>query len=738
VHFSDDSGDIVSPKLGREAFSNSRGASSSFNLESLQPNFSQLREIDLGARVNVDLRSTLDSQVEESFGFIDASHNSLSFQTRLAGFELPPKYLHETRPSWAVSPAASYPPFWDSSGEHFQETQQMKSSTHIVHDFKDHRRLNTSVKLPQLFDLEDGAKKSCVSLDNMHKELQSTLHQLKVLHAFPPGTKFEDEHSGLVKAILAMTELLASLKDSSNLLNALNPPPTNEISANKLRDLVSQIFFTENVVSGLRSAHDPSGPATSSHFVCSRNNLFTSIRECLSKTRSDWSAQYKQLEDQFLKSSQEIKTIRLEAADAIQRATAQYKDADSVWETTHSQHLITIGNLREQLHNMTLRYSNLQVESKSDQEHQEKELRQQISHLQGQVNALKQVAEKQTFHNAEESRRYEALSVEHDKLLQTLSILPRRDEHNEALSAEKSKLQLVLEQKQADHDLLATKFSNLQSHFNQQQISFQQLVLNTSSFSKEEMIELQVQNSELLAEQQRNHDALVASLRTCSALENENNGLKQYLDEKSFEISAKDDEIRRHELFQLNCAESHSKQLQECTSILLESRTLYLRALPGILQQESQNEDSMEHADLCDLIRSEVTTILERQLNLERTVQELRQRIKALRTQAKVASSKALKDTEDRMCEVENIMNHTVDAIMRQQVLAAVDGAKSQLRDLNVAHEHHYVMGLQDINDCLHKDILETIIRDRPLRARISAIFEISQKSLHANGSCKD
>jgi hypothetical protein len=46
------------------------------------------------------------------------------------------------------------------------------------------------------------------------------------------------------------------------------------------------------------------------------------------------------------------------------------------------------------------------------------------------------------------------------------------------------------------------------------------------------------------------------------------------------------------------------------------------------------------------------------------------------------------------------------------------------LRDLNVAHEHHYVMGTQDIKDRLYKNIMESNIRDRSLRAKISAIFQ--------------
>ena len=707
---------------------NTRGASSSLTLESLQSDSGQLKEVDLGMRSKFDIRSTSGSQMEESYGFIDASHSNLSLQAISTGFELPPKYSNQSRPPWTVSPVATNTHLWDLSGKIMQETPKMKSSDNIVHQFQDHSRQNKNVKLPQLFEFEDGAKHPCECLDEMHKELQNTLHQLKVLHAFPPGSNFEDEHSGLVRAMLAMTQQLASLKESSHLYDDSMPKPEtrNQISVSDLRDLVYQIFKSETMIPGRQSAYDPSPSSASSLMLCTRSNLYTVILECLSKVRSDWSLQYKQLEEQFLKSCQEIKMTRLEAADKIKKTTAQYKDADSVWETTHSQHLITIGNLREQLHNMTVRYSSLQVESKSAQEYQEKELRQQVSHLQGQVSALKQMVEKQAVQNSEETRRYEALSVENDKLLQTLSMLPRRDELNEVLSAENSKLQLILQQKQAEYDSLSSKFSDMQSH--------QQLVLNSSSSSKEEMMLLQVKNSELLAEQQRIHDALISSLRAGSALENENNRLKQHVEEKTLEISAKDDEIRQHELFQLDFTESQSKKLQECTFILQEARSLYLRTLPGVLQ-DSQNEDfrTMEHGDLCGLIRSEVTIISERQLSLEKTVQELRQRIKALRTQAKVASSKAVKDIEDRIYEVENIMDHHVDALLRQQVLVAVDGAKSQLRDFNTAHEHHYVMGMQDINDSLHNDIMETNIRDRSLRARLSAIFEPSQKSRHQN-----
>jgi hypothetical protein len=124
-----------------------------------------------------------------------------------------------------------------------------------------------------------------------------------------------------------------------------------------------------------------------------------------------------------------------------------------------------------------------------------------------------------------------------------------------------------------------------------------------------------------------------------------------------------------------------------------------------------------------------MTILLDRQQNLEKTVQELRQRIKVLRTQAKVASSKAFKDTQDRICDVENLMDHTVDDVLKQHVLVAIDRAKSQLRDFNIAQEHNYVLGLQDINDCLHKEIMETVSRDRSLRGRISAIFDGSDKN---------
>lgn len=736
MHFSDDSSDFGSPQVGGATLTNARGENSTFTPPSLEMDSGRLKEVNLAVSGNFDLRSTSNYRAEESYGFIDTSHRILPSQTRSAGFELQPKHSLESRPAWVVSPVASNPTFWDMSGKHLQETQTKKHSGNIVHDFQDRSRI-AIVRPPQLFELEDNSKKTYVSLNDMQKELQNTLHQLKVLHAFPPGSNFEDEHSELVRAILAMTKELASLKCSSDRNDSIKAQTINQLSASDFRDLVSQIFDSEIAISDLHFAHDPLQHSTSSLFLCNRSNLITSIRECLSKTRSDWSAQYKQLEEKFLKSRQDVKATRHEAADAIQKATAQFKDADLVWETSHSQHLITIGNLREQLHNITVRYSNLQVESKSEQENQEKEYRQQISYLQGQISALKQVSENQTFLNSEETRRYEALSVEHDKVLQTLSNLTRRDEQNEVLHSENSKLQLILLQKQADHDSLASKYSNLQNHFNEQQTSFQQLVSNSSSSTNEEVIELRGKNSELLAQQQHIQDALVASLRTGSTLENENNALKQCLDAKSLEISAKDDEIRQHELFQLACTESQSTKLQECTFILQEARTLYHRTFPGLLQDSQHGHSrTLEHVDLCDLIRAEVAIILDRQMNLEKIVQKLRQRIKILKTQAKVASSNALKDTEDRIYEVESIMDHSVDALLRQQVLAAVDGAKSQLRDFNIAHEHHYVMGMQDINDHLHTELMEMIIRDRSLRARISAIFEFSEMSSsvpHAN-----
>lgn len=729
MHSSDDISDFGSPQVGGATWTNTRGENSTFTPPSLESDSGRFKDVNLGFSRNFDLRSTSNYRVEESYGFIDTSHRILPSQTRSAGFELQPKHSLESHPAWVVSPVASNSTFWDMSGKHLQETQTKKNSGNIVHDFQDRSRL-TIVKPPQLFEFEDNSRKVHVSLNNMQKELQNTLHQLKVLHAFPPGSNFEDEHSELVRAILAMTRELASLKCSSDRNDSLKTQTINQLAASDFGDLVSRIFDSEIAISDLHFAHDPSKHSTSSLFLCNRSNLITSIRECLSKTRSDWSAQYKQLEEQFFKSRQDIKATRHEAADAIQKATAQFKEADLVWETSHSQHLITIGNLREQLHNITVRYSNLQVESKSEQEHQEKEYKQQISYLQGQVSALKQVSEKQTFLNSEETRRYEALSVEHDKVLQTLSTLTRRHEHNELLHSENSKLELILLQKQADHDSLVSKYSNLQNHFNELQTSFQQLVFNSSSSTNAEMIELRGKNSELLAQQQHIQDALVASLRAGSTLENENNAMKQCLDAKSLEISAKDDEIRQHELFQLACAESESTKLQECTSILQEARTLYHRTFPGVLQDSQYGHSrTLEHVDLCDLIRAEVVIILDRQLNLEKIVQKLRQRIKILKTQAKVASSNALKDTEDRIYEVESIMDHSVDDLLRQQVLAAVDGAKSQLRDFKIAHEHHYVMGMQDINEHLHSKLMEMIIRDKSLRARISAIFEFTEMS---------
>jgi hypothetical protein len=730
AHSSHDSNDFTSIKHGGIFSANARGANTSFTIESLQSNSDHSKEGNLSEKGRFELPSLSDSLAEESYGFIDTSHRKLPLQTRSTGFELSSKYRHETRSPWAVSPVASKEEFGDTSGQQLQDSQRMKSTANSAHESGDRSALK-NVKLPVLPQLKelsivsDDGRKSRVFIDEMHKDLQNTLHQLKVLHAFPPGSNFEDEHSGLVQSILAMTKQLASLMESSYLHDALKPQTTgNKISANELRDLVYRAFNSDSILSSHQSIADIS-LSDSSPFCCTRNNLFCSIRECVTKTRSDWSAEKKHLEEKLFQSCQEIKMIRQEAADTIEQATAQYKDADIVWESTHAQHLITIGNLREQLHNITVRYSNLQVESKSELEMQAKDFRQQISHLQGQVGALKQVADTQTFHNSEETRRYEALRVEHDKLLQTLSLLPQRDGHYDALSAENSKIQQILQQKQTDYDSLLFNYSSLQSNFDQQQIAFQQLVVNSRS-SKEgiEINELRSQNSELLADQKNIRDALVASLRTVSALENENNRLQQCLDQKSLEVSEKDDEIRKHELFQLACAETEAKKVQECTAILQEARIMY-RNLPCI-PQDSENADAsaLELQDLCSFIHSDLTIILDRHVNLEKTVQELRQRIKTLRTQAKVASSKALKGIEDRIYEVENTMDHTVDASLRQQILEAVDGAKSQLRDLNVAHEHHYVMGTQDIKDRLYKNIMESNIRDRSLRAKISAIFQ--------------
>jgi hypothetical protein len=730
MHFSNDSGDFISPKNGASSVI-SRGANSTFTLEALFPNFDQQpKDVDVKVRGEVNLQSITppDFKAQESYGFIDASPSVLPSQMRSKGFELSSNYSYDTHQIPLVSSVASSS-FWNVSGTQLQENRKMNSSDNVVHNFDDRSHLQ-NMKLPKLHELEDDRRNSRVSLDVMHTELQNTLHQLKVLHAFPPGSNFEDEHSGLVTAILAMIKQLASLKDADLFVDKMKSHATNPTSASDLRDLVSRIFNAEtNIPRVQQSTSDPL--QSDSHFLCcSRNTLISSIRECVTKARCEWSAQYKLLEEQYLRSCQEIKTARHDAADAIQKATAQYKDADAVWETTHSQQMITIGNLREQLHNITVRFSNLQIESKSEQESQGKEFRQQISHLQGQVSALKQVAEKQTFHNSEETRRYEALSVEHDKLLQTLSTLPRRDERNEALSAENSKIQLILQQKQSDYDSLAFKYSNLQSHFDQQQTSFQQLISKSSSCSNEQMIELQGQNSELLANQQFLHDELIAISRSSTALDKENERLVQLFKEKLIEISAKDDEIRQHELFQLASAECESEKMQKCTSILLEAKTLYDRSMPGLFQN-SEDKVSMvlEHEDLCDLIRSDMTIILDRQQNLEKTVQELRQRIKVLRTQAKVASSKAFKDTQDRICDVENLMDHTVDDVLKQHVLVAIDRAKSQLRDFNIAQEHNYVLGLQDINDCLHKEIMETVSRDRSLRGRVSAIFDGSDKN---------
>jgi len=705
---------------------NAKGANSTLSNESLQSNAGHSKD-DVSEKGRFEPQSLSDSLMEESYGFIDASHSILPSQTRSTGFELSSKYRHETRSPWTASPVASKEDFWNVPGKQLPETQKMKSTANSVQESGD-RSVFKNAKLPifpQLKEVFDDGRNPRVFVDEMHKDLQNTLHQLKVLHAFPPGSNFEDEHSGLVQSILAMTKQLASLMESGYLNDTLKPQATeNKISANDLRDLVSRAFNSETMISNHQSIADLSQSDILPIF-CTRNNLFCSIRESVAKARSDWLAQQKHLEEKLFQSGQEIKMIRHEAADSIEQATAQYKDADLVWESTHAQHLITIGNLREQLHNITVRYSNLQVESKYELDFQAKDFRQQISHLQGQVSALKQVADAQTFHNTEETRRYEALSVEHDKLLQTLSLLPQRDEHYEALSAENSKTQLILQQKQADYDSLLSKQSSLQSHFDQQQNSFQQLLVNSRS-SKEgiEMGELRGQNAELLADQQSIRDALVASLRTGSALENENIRLRQCLDQKSFEISEKDDEIRKHELFQLACAEIESKKVQECTSILQEARSMY-RSL-SCIPQDSENGDmsALELPDLCSFVHSDLTIILDRHEKLEKTLQELRQRIKILRTQAKVVSSKALKDTEDCIYEVENTMDHTVEALLRQQVLDAVDGAKSQLRDLNVAHEHHYVMGTQDIKDRLYKDIMESNIRGRSLRARISAIFK--------------
>jgi hypothetical protein len=53
------------------------------------------------------------------------------------------------------------------------------------------------------------------------------------------------------------------------------------------------------------------------------------------------------------------------------------------------------------------------------------------------------------------------------------------------------------------------------------------------------MIELQGQNSELLANQQLLHDELIAISRTSSALDKENERLVQLFKEKLIEISAK-------------------------------------------------------------------------------------------------------------------------------------------------------------------------------------------------------
>ncbi len=683
----------------------------------------------MNARGKVDLRSLSVFEVEESYGFVDTPRGNLPLQMRSSRFELPARFPHENGTSSTLSPGASIPLNWDVSGKPLQENHSMKKSENVVHDFHNLSRLKSS-KMPQFYEMEDQSRISHVALEDMLRELQNTLHQLKVLHAFPPGTNFEDEHSELVKAILAMTMQLAKLKDSS-FFNDTNKEQSfsHQISANDLRELVSRFFNSETMISSHQSKQNPSS-LESSLILCTRNNLFCSIRECLTKTRADWSAQYKQLEEQYQKSCQEIKTTRHEAADEIQKATAQYKDAELVWETNHSHLVMTIGNLREQLHNITVRYSNLQMESKSEQDSQGKELRQQISHLQGQVSALKQVAENQTFHHAEETRRYEALCGEHDKLLLTLSMQSQKDERNDALSAENSKLEIMLRQKQTDLDSIANKYSNLQSHFSQQQSSFQQLVSNPSSLSKDTMIELRSQVSELLAEQQRNHDDLAASLRTNNALENENKTLKQILYEKSLEITEKDDEIRQHELFQLECAESDSKRLQHCTSILQEVRHACERAFPGLLQDNHNlNSSKWQHADFCDLIRSDMTIILDRQLTLEKLIPELRSRIKILRTQAKVASSQAMKNTEDRIYEVENIMDHNVDAHVKEKVIAAVDRAKLQLRDLNVAHEHHYVIGTQEIREQLNQDIMRTTIKDRSLRDKLSAIFERREQS---------
>jgi hypothetical protein len=728
VNFNNQSGDLVSPERGA-AFSDSRGLNASLNLESLNSNSSEPSEVHFDARGKADCQSVSVSEVEESFGFIDALHSNMPFQMRTRTLELPSKFVHINRPPCLVTPASLKPILGDVSGGEMLKTQDMKSSANVVHDVGDISRLQ-SVQLHHLHQVECQSRKPRVVLDDMLKELQNVMHQLKVLHAFPPGSNFEDEHSELVKAIVAMTTQLAELKYAMPLDDTNNVQSSSRsISANDLHELVSEMFIAETLIPSRQSIHGLSH-LESSLIFCNRNNLSCSIRECLTKARSDWSAQYRRLEEQYLKSCQEIKTTRHEAADAIQKATAQYKDAEVVWETNHSHHMITIGNLREQLHNITVRYSNLQLESKSEQESQGKEFRQQIFHLQGQVSALKQVAEHQTFHNAEETRRYEALSLEHDKLLQTMSMLHLKNEDNDALCAENSKIQLILQQQQADYDSLASKYSSLQSHCSQQQSSFQQLVSSSSSSSKEVTTELRSQISELLADQKRNHDALTASLRTNSALENENDKLQQLLNEKSLEIHAKDDEIRQHELLQLACAESESNKLQECTSILLEARNSFQRMFPGFLQECHNGESSkLHHVDICDLIRSDMAIISDRQLTLEKLIPELRNRIKILRTQAKVASSKAQKDTEDCMYEVENIMDHTVDTHLRQQILAAVDGAKSQLRDLNVAQEHHFVMGIEEIKEQLRLNIIGTTIRDRSLQAKVFAIFELKKKT---------
>jgi hypothetical protein len=727
-----DSDDFTSPKHGGTSSISSRGSNSCFTIESLGSNSVQPNMAHFSTKDRVDIPSPSVYQDEENiYGFVESSHRNISSQIRSPSFEQKSSesmYPKDTHPLLSVS-GSDEQLIWGMSGIQKQEVRKMLKKDDSSDDFEQQTSTKI-VQLPHLSEFEDEVWKPRFYLDDMQKELQDTLHQLKVLHAFPPGSKFEVEHSGVVKAILAMTHQLAALKESTHIHGSVTKPlaANNKISVSDLRDLVSRAFKSESTTSGRHPALDVSLQFDSSQVCCSRNNLISIIRECLAKARSEWSAQYNHLEEQFLKSCQEIQAVRHESIDAIEKATAQYKDADQVWETTHSQHLITIGHLREQLHNITVRYSNLQIQSKSEQESQAKEFRQQISHLQGQVSALKQLVENQVFHNSEETRRYEALSVEHDKLLQTLSMLPQRDEHNEVLSAENAKLQLILQQKQSDYDTLASKCSNLQNHFNQQQSSFQQL-LNSSSSSKEEIAELRSRNSELLQDQQRIRDSLAANFSSNSALENENNRLKQCLEEKCLEITAKENEIRQHELFQLAWAESESEKLQECTSILQETRNLYSHALPGRVQDsKSRDSKAPELVDLCDFIRADVTAILDRQSNLEKTAQELRQRIKTLRTQAKVASSKALKDTEDRIYAMENMMDHTVDALSRQLVLDALDGAKTQLRDFHVAHEHHYIMGMQDIQDRLYKSIMETTIRDKTLRARTSAVFEQIEK----------